>query len=137
MSKDYARSRRVGEQIQRTLSEILRREIKDPRVSFVSITQVDVSGDLGHARVYVSLLQPDADPAPALAGLESASGFLRRQLGRSLKTEETGRSLKLRHIPALHFVHDDSIARGAALTHLIDEIVDADRARRPDSDENE
>jgi ribosome-binding factor A len=128
MSRDYARSRRVGEQIQRTLSEILRREIKDPRVSFVSITQVDVSGDLGHARVFISLLQPDADPAPALAGLESASGFLRRQLGRALK---------LRHIPALHFVHDDSIARGAALTHLIDEVVGEDRARRPDSDEHE
>jgi ribosome-binding factor A len=90
-------------------------------VGSASISAVEVSGDLGHARVFISLLEPDADPAPALAGLESASGFLRRQLGRSLK---------LRHVPALHFVHDDSIARGAALTHLIDELVDEDRARQ-------
>ena len=128
MSRDYARSRRVGEQIQRTLSEILHRELKDPRVGSASISAVEVSGDLGHARVYISLLEPDADPAPALAGLESATGFLRRQLGRSLK---------LRHVPALHFVHDDSIARGAALTHLIDELVDEDRARQHDPEGDE
>ena len=128
MSREYARSRRVGEQIQRTLSEIIRRELKDPRVGSASITAVEVSGDLGHARIYFSLLEPDADPAPALAGLQSASGFLRRQLGRSLK---------LRHVPALHFAHDDSIARGSDLTHLIDELVDSDRARRRDEDGDE
>jgi ribosome-binding factor A len=120
MSREFARSRRVAEQLQRTLAEILRRELKDPRVANASITEVEVSGDLAHARVYFSLLPPDADPAPALAGLESASGFLRRKLARALK---------LRHIPALHFAHDDSIARGAALTHLIDEVVDRDRMR--------
>ena len=123
MSREFARSRRVAEQVQRTLSEILRRELKDPRVANASITEVEVSGDLSHAWVYFSLLPPDADPAPALAGLERAAGFLRRQLGRSLK---------LRHVPSLHFAHDDSIARGAELTHLIDEVVDRDRARRQD-----
>ena len=96
MSREYARSRRVGEQIQRTLSEIIRRELKDPRVGTASVTAVEVSGDLSHARVYFSLLEPDADPSAALAGLQSASGFLRRQLGRSLK---------LRHVPTLHFVN--------------------------------
>jgi ribosome-binding factor A len=128
MSREFSRSRRVAEQLQRTLSEILRRELKDPRVAPVSITEVEVSGDLGHARVYFSVLPLDADPAPAQAGLESAAGFLRRQLGRSLK---------LRHIPALHFAHDKSIARGAELTQLIDEVVDRDRSRHPDDDPNE
>jgi ribosome-binding factor A len=123
MSREFARSRRVAEQIQRTLAEMLRRELKDPRVANASISEVEVSGDLAHARVFVSLLPPDADPAPALAGLQSAAGFLRHKLGRALK---------LRQIPTLHFVHDDSIARGAALTHLIDEVVDRDRLRHKD-----
>jgi ribosome-binding factor A len=128
MSKEYARSSRVAEQIQRTLSEILRRELKDPRVANASISEVEVSGDLSHARVYVSLLPPDADAAAALAGLASAAGFLRRQLGRSLK---------LRQVPALHFFRDESIERGAALAHLIDEVVEQDRARRPEADEDD
>lgn len=123
MSRDYARSLRIGEEIQRILSEIVRRDLKDPRLQFLTITAVDVSGDLSHATVHVSALNPDDDPATILAALESAGGFIRRQLARSLKA---------RQVPQLHFAHDQSIARGTRLTSLIDDVVEKDRSRHKD-----
>ena len=95
----------------RSLSELLHFETKDPGLAQVSLTTVDLSRDLSVARVYFSMLNPDADPAPAAAGLQRASGFLRSKLGAALK---------IRHTPELRFVHDDSIAHGAAMSKLID-----------------
>jgi ribosome-binding factor A len=125
MGKEFARSRRVAEQIKRNLSEIVRRELKDPRVQSMTITGVDVSGDFSHAKVYFSLLQPDADPAPARAALDRAAGFIRAQLGRSMH---------VRHIPELHFVHDASLSEGARITSLIEDAVADDRRRHVDDD---
>ena len=125
MGKEFARSRRVAKQIKRNLSEIVRREVKDPRVKSVTITGVDVSGDFSHAKVYFSLLQPDADPAPAGAALDRAAGFIRAQLGRSMH---------VRHVPELHFVHDASLSEGARITSLIEDAVADDRRRHVDDD---
>ncbi len=83
----------------------------------VSLTSVDLSRDLSVARVYFSLLDPEADPAEALAGLERASGFLRGKLGKAIKA---------RHVPELRFVHDDSAAEAVRLSELIDQAVAAD-----------
>jgi ribosome-binding factor A len=102
MPKDYARSRRVGEQMQRLLGEVLLRDVKDPRVEGVSITAVEVSRDLSHATVWYSLLDPAADPAPAGEALARAAGLIRGKLGRAMY---------IRHVPALHFRHDESVAR--------------------------
>lgn len=121
MSKEFGRNRRVGEQMRRILSEIVRRELNDPRLQFLSITSVDVSGDLSHARVFFSLLNPDEDPQPAAQALARAAGFIRSQLGRSMR---------IRQVPALHFVHDESIGRGVHLTSLIDEAVARDRDKQ-------
>lgn len=121
MSKEFGRNRRVGEQMRRNLSEIVRRELNDPRLQFLSITGVDVSGDLSHAKVYFSLLNPDDDPEPAREALVRAAGFIRRQLGRGMR---------IRQVPALHFEHDESISRGARLTSLIDEAVARDRGKQ-------
>lgn len=121
MSKEFGRNRRVGEQMRRNLSEIVRRELNDPRLQFLSITGVDVSGDLSHARVYFSLLNPDDDPEPARQALVRAAGFIRRQLGGSMR---------IRQVPVLHFEHDESIGRGARLTSLIDEAVARDRGKQ-------
>lgn len=118
MPREFSRHQRLGAQIQRTLSELLRFEVKDPGLRQVSITAVDLSKDLGVARVYFNLLDPDADPAPALAGLERAAGFLRRRLGGALE---------VRHVPELRFVHDDSIAQGFEISRLID-------STKPDDD---
>jgi ribosome-binding factor A len=125
MPKDYARSRRVGEQMQRLLGEVLLRDVKDPRVEGVSITAVEVSRDLSHATVWYSLLDPAADPAPAGEALARAAGLIRGKLGRAMY---------IRHVPALHFRHDESVARGAHLSELIDRAVAADKDR-PDNDD--
>ena len=111
MPREFSRSQRLGAQILRTLSELLRFETKDPSLAAVSLTAVDLSRDLGVAKVYYSLLNPDDDPQPVQEGLQRASGFLRGRLGKSLD---------IRHVPELRFVHDDSIARGAEMARLID-----------------
>ena len=97
--------------------ELLQFEVKDPRVRKVSLTSVDLSRDLSVARVYFSLLEPDADPAEALEGLERAAGFLRGKLGKAIKA---------RHVPELRFMHDDSAAEAVRLSALIDRAVAAD-----------
>jgi len=111
MPREFSRQQRLGAQIMRSLSELLRFETKDPALADVSLTSVDLSRDLSVARVYFSLLNPDDDTAPAQRGLERASGFLRGRLGKTLQ---------VRHVPELRFVHDDSIAHGAEIARLID-----------------
>jgi ribosome-binding factor A len=111
MPREYSRNQRLAAEIMRTLSEVLRFEIKDPGVAGVSLTSVDLSRDLSVARVYFSLLQPDDDPKPAMDGLQRASGFLRSKLGNAMK---------IRHVPELRFKHDDSIAHADRISRLID-----------------
>ena len=117
MPREFSRHQRLGHQVQRTLAELLQFEVKDPRVQNVSLTSVDLSRDLSVARVYFSLIDPDADPAAALEGLERAAGFLRGKLGKAIKA---------RHVPELRFVHDDSAAEAVRLSALIDRAVTAD-----------
>ena len=117
MPREFSRNQRLGNEVLRTLSELLRFEIKDPRLQGVSLTAVDLSGDLSVARVYFSLLDPDAAPGPALEGLERASGFLRKRLGRELR---------VRHVPELRFKHDDSAEHGAHISQLIDSALHPD-----------
>jgi len=118
MPREFSRNQRLGAQMLRSLSELLRFETKDPGLSDVSLTAVELSKDLSVARIYFSLLNPDDDPQPALDGLKRASGFLRSKLGSALM---------VRHVPELRFVHDDSIAHGAEMARLIDGATGADR----------
>jgi ribosome-binding factor A len=111
MPREFSRSQRLGAQVLRILSELLRVETKDPSLSNVSLTAVDLSRDLGVAKVYYSLLNPDDDPQPVQEGLQRASGFLRGRLGKTLE---------IRHVPELRFQHDDSIAHGVEMSRLID-----------------
>ena len=90
MAREFSRNQRLGNQVLRTLNELLRFETKDPRLNGVSLTAVELSRDLSVARVHFSLLDPDADPGPARAGLEKAAGFLRSKLGQAIK---------VRHVP--------------------------------------
>lgn len=105
---------RVAGELQRALNSLLQSEVKDPRLSGVTVSAVDLSGDLGVAKVFFSTLDPDADPAPPLAALEKATGFLRRRLGRTVR---------LRKAPELRFQHDESASHGFDLTHLIDRVA--------------
>lgn len=117
MPRDFSRSRRLGPQIKRTLSELLRFEVKDPGLADVSLTTVDLSRDLSVAKVYFSLLRPEDNPEDAIAALQRASGFLRSRVGSAIK---------VRHVPELRFIHDDSAAHGAEISRLIDDATGAD-----------
>jgi ribosome-binding factor A len=108
------RLRRVADQIQREVSTLLRTELKDPRVGMITLTGVEVSPDLAHAKVFFTTLG-DADALSRTeAGLQRAAGFLRSELGHRLK---------LRVTPELRFVHDASVERGVRLSKLIDDAV--------------
>lgn len=111
MPREFSRSQRLGSQMLRTLNELLRFQSKDPRLGGVSLTSIDLSRDLSVARVYFSQLDPDADAAEAAEGLGRAAGFLRSRLGSSLK---------IRKVPELRFVHDDSVAHAVEISRLID-----------------
>jgi len=117
MPREYSRNQRLGTEVLRTLSELLRFETKDPRLKHVSLTSVDLSRDLSVARVYFSLLDPEESVAPVQEGLERATGFLRSKLGRSLQ---------IRHVPELRFLHDDSAAEGSRMSQLIDRALHPD-----------
>lgn len=119
-SSESSRSRRVGEQIQRELAQLIQMEVKDPRVKWVTISAVKVSKDFSHALIYFTVLGDYNETVDknVLAGLEKASSFLRRELGRRIK---------LRIIPELHFKYDDSTVRGTHLSSLIDAAIAADK----------
>jgi len=106
------RPQKVGDQIQRDLSEILRREMRDPRLALVTLTSVDVAPDLSHAVVFYTCLEK-AQVEPAGEALRRSAGFLRSQLARRLKLYTT---------PELRFRYDESVERGTRLTQLIDSV---------------
>ena len=118
MPREYSRHQRLGNQMLRTLSELLRFEAKDPRIDNVALTSVDLSRDLSVAKVYFNLLDPDQDPTPAAEALRHAAGFLRGKLGRAIK---------VRHVPELRFLHDDSAEQAVRISRLIDQTVDSER----------
>ncbi len=107
----YKRSARVSDQIKEEIAEMLMRKIKDPRIGFVTVTDVELADDLRNAKVFVSVL--GGDRASTLKGLESASAFIRAELGRRLR---------LKFIPELLFRYDDSAERGAHIMELLHEV---------------
>lgn len=118
MKRHSQRAHRVGDEIQRELSQILRDEIKDPRVGRVTITGVEVSADLSHAKVFFTHLAGRAEAGEAERALQHTAGFLRSELARRLS---------LYSVPQLHFAYDASIESGMELSRLIDDAVAADR----------
>jgi len=123
MPKDYPRSRRIAEQIQRELSDIIRLELKDPRVGMITITDVEVTQDYSHAKVFFTRLGDEDKIEEASGALQHAAGFLRSQLAHRLK---------LRTVPELHFKYDVSVERGMRLSRLIDAAVATDPDRSTD-----
>lgn len=121
MAKEFTRSTRIAEQMQRELADLLMFEVKDPRVSMVTITAVEVTGDMAHAKIFYTAPQSKeakanlANHAKALQsiqnGLEKSAGYLRTQVAKRML---------LRTVPALHFVYDESIDIGMKMAQLID-----------------
>ncbi|MBB3102023.1 30S ribosome-binding factor RbfA [Azomonas macrocytogenes] len=129
MAKEYSRTQRIGDQIQRELAMLIQREIKDPRLAMVTITAVEVSRDLAHAKVYTTVMSQDdsSQIAESLDILQDAAGFLRMQLGKAMK---------VRTVPQLHFHYDASIRRGTELSALIERAVAEDRSKHHDASED-
>lgn len=113
------RIQQISEEVRRSLSDIVQMKLKDPRIpDIISISHVDVTNDLSFAKVYVSTLGSDKQREEAVEGLNSAKGFLKKELGRSVK---------LRAMPELIFVEDDSIERGIKMAKLINEVNNGDK----------
>ncbi len=119
------RKRRIEAEIQRVLSELIAREVKDPRVGNVTITAVSVAADMGLARVYFTPFASLNPHEEVRIGLTHAGGFLRG---------EVGRRLRLRHAPRLEFIFDDTADKASKLTGLIERAVKDDRAGHVDAD---
>ncbi len=126
MAKDPSRLGRIADQIQRDLADLIRNELKDPRVGMITLTGVEVSNDYRHAKIFFTTLGGPEIVLQAQQGLQRASGFLRSQLARGLK---------LRIVPELHFVHDESVERGVRLSKLIDEAVASRMPAKPGKDQ--
>lgn len=123
-NKGFSRRDRVSEQIRRELAEVIRSELKDPRVGMISLTEVEVSPDYAHAKVYFSSMAGSDTLDSVQAGLQQASGFLRSELGKRIS---------IHMIPQLHFVFDDSLERGAQIAKLISEAAAiSDHSEEPD-----
>lgn len=118
MPADYSRTDRIAEQIKRELALLIRNHVKDPRVGMVGILNVKVTKDLAQAKVYFDMLQEDSSVECEKA-LNNAAGFLRRELGRSVK---------LRATPSLKFIYDDTELKANKLSHLIDKAVASDKS---------
>jgi len=125
MPKEFPRTRRVGEQIQRELAGLIRDEIKDPRIGMVSVTAVIVSRDLSHAKVYVSVLGNAEQTDASVSVLSNAAGFLRHKLGKILH---------IRVIPELRFYLDRSLEEGARMGALINKAIASDRGNSNDEE---
>ncbi len=125
MPKEYTRSQRVEEQIQRLLSQVIPREIKDPRLGMVTVSAVDVSRKLSIAKVFVTLLGGEGEIKDRIEILNKTSGFLRSELAKNIT---------MRHVPELRFFYDVSIERGAKLSALIDQAIDLENSS-PDIEE--
>ena len=117
-----ARNRKIADAIQRELSELIRLEMRDPRVTMVTLTDVEVARDNSHAKVFFTSLGTEAQVESCQHGLQSAAGFLRSQLAHRLT---------IRTVPQLHFEVDTSIERGVRLSKLIDDAV-AEDATHPE-----
>lgn len=120
------RRQRVGDQMRIELAQLLTHEAKDPRLGFVTVTEVRMSKDLRYARVYVSVLGDDEERDASLAALKRMEGFLRSQIGRRIR---------LRHVPELQFVLDDTLERSARIEQLLRESgVSAEEPGDPAAD---
>ncbi|MCP4988775.1 MAG: 30S ribosome-binding factor RbfA [Colwellia sp.] len=119
MAREYARTDRVGQQIQKEIAIILMREIKDPRLSMTTVSAVEVTRDLAYAKVFVTFFNDDAEEIKAsLEILAEAEGYIRSLLGKRLRA---------RIMPHLRFVYDSSMAEGVRMSALVDQAVASDK----------
>ncbi|PKH05215.1 30S ribosome-binding factor RbfA [Moritella sp. Urea-trap-13] len=126
MAKEFSRSRRVAQQLQQEIARILQREVKDPRVGMVTVSSIDLSRDLSYAKVYVTFFNIDDDEArikDGIAALDAASGYIRSLVGSAMK---------LRIVPELRFIYDNTLVEGMRLSTLVTEVRAKDKKLQDD-----
>lgn len=128
MPKDYSRTRRVGEQIQREIAQLVQQEIKDPRIGLVTISAVKLSSDMSHANIFFTVLDETHPIEETLKVLEGAASFLRHELAKRMK---------LRIVPHIHFKYDESIAYGNDLSALINKAMGMENPENRMSDKDD
>lgn len=121
------RPNRLAETLKEEISQLIRVELKDPRLGFVTLTSVDVAGDLAHAKVYVSVLGTEDEGKTSLDVLNRAAGFVRCEIGKRIR---------LRHVPAIVFVYDPSIEHGAHIARLLKDVGVSDDTSKDESHES-
>jgi len=127
MAREYARTDRVGQQIQKEIAVILMREIKDPRLSMTTVSAVEVTRDLAYAKIFVTFFNDNADEIKAsLEVLAEAEGYIRSLLGKRLRA---------RIMPHLRFVYDSSMSEGVRMSALVDKAVASDKQSEDSSNE--
>ncbi len=124
MPREFNRSERVAGQLRRELAQLIQQEVKDPALGFIGLSDVEVTRDLAHAKVYVTVFEADK-AEDSLDALKRAAGFLRRRLGQEMR---------IRSVPELHFHHDASVETGQRMDSLIDAAIASDRV--PDKNED-
>ncbi|ACS87107.1 30S ribosome-binding factor RbfA [Musicola paradisiaca] len=130
MAREFSRTQRVAQEMQKEIAIIIQREIKDPRVGMATVSSVDVSRDLAYAKVFVTFLN-DNEPEQIKLGikaLQDASGFIRMLLGKAMR---------LRIVPELTFAYDNSLVEGMRMSNLVSNVVKRDAERRSSSDDHQ
>lgn len=122
------RTNRLEEEIREEVAKIIAGELKDPRIGFVTVTGVQLTPDLRHARINVGVLGDQAAREKSLAGLRQASGFVRRELGKRLR---------IRHTPEVAFQYDKGLDATDRVARLLDEVAAEDQAPEPGPDEDD
>jgi ribosome-binding factor A len=117
MPREFSRAERVAGQLRRELARLIQQEIKDPAVGFSSVSDVEVTRDLAHAKVFITVFESEKAEA-TLSALQHAAGFLRRRLGQEMR---------IRSVPELHFHHDASVETGQRM----DSLIDANAVQKP------
>lgn len=134
MAKEFSRSQRVAQEMQKEVAIILQREVKDPRIGMVTVSGVDISRDLAYAKVYVTFLNvltENHDPDlvnNGIKALEDAAGYIRTLLGKAMR---------LRIVPELTFAYDNSLIEGMRMSNLVTNVVRNDADRRGASGDDE
>jgi len=127
LPREFKRSERVAGSLRRELAQLIQLEVKDPGVGFVSLSDVEVSRDLAHAKVFITVFESDKADS-SLKALKRAAGYLRRRLGQKMR---------IRSVPELHFFHDSSVETGQRMDSLIEAAVASDREYHDDDIEGD
>lgn len=128
MRRDFSRTDRVSQQMQKEIAVIIQREIKDPRVGMATVSSVDVSKDLSFARVYITFYKNDDEQMEqAVEILNEAAGFIRSMVGKRIRA---------RIVPELRFVLDNSLMQGMHISNLVDEVIAKDKKKQQSSDDD-